>query len=76
MKAMKIILAVWYTGKRPNTSPMEERNMGPKAKPCRKMVTARVLTAEDVTWKSASTPAIPGATIVVAIFLQESDSCW
>ena len=69
MKAMKIILAVWYTGKRPNTSPMEERNMGTKAKPSRKMVTARVLTIGEVTWKSASTPSRPGATIVVAIFL-------
>ena len=50
--------------------------MGPKAKPSREMVTARVLTADEVTWKSASTPSSPGATIVIAIFLQESDSCW
>lgn len=75
MKAMKTILATWYTGKRPYTSPMEERNKGPKAKPSKKMVTARELTAEELMLRSASTPSIPGATIVVAIFLQGICSC-
>jgi len=46
--------------------------MGPKAKPSRKMVTARELTPEELTLKSATTASILGATIVVAMFLQGS----
>lgn len=76
MKAMKTILAAWYTGNRPYASPMEERNMGPKARPSGKMVMARELTAEELTLKSASTPSIPGAIIVVAIFLHKSNLCY
>ena len=72
MNAMNAMLAAWYMGSRPKNSPRGARNMGPRANPSRKIVTASELTVAESTAKSAMTPSIPGATIVVAMLLHRS----